>query len=109
MRLLSFLILIAVCAIPQTTIREVVYANASWSGEIVPLFDKGYLIYVREGNGIAVFRPNGALAFTRTLPCPGSGACSFMGVAMDSDGSVALTVAFYKPTGQTAGILTLSP
>src|SRR3712207_1182450 len=99
--------LICAAACTASEPSEATYPGAV--GPNVPLFDKGYLIYLRQPNRLQVFRPGGDSAIDMELACPGTGACSATGVAADSRGNVAVSFGYWKATGRGAGIRILGP
>jgi hypothetical protein len=77
-------------------------------GQVVPLFDKGYLIYLHQPNRLEVHRPDGQLAYNFDLPCPSTGMCSAAAVAVDSKGNIAISFGYWTSTGAAAGIRVLN-
>src|SRR4029077_18443446 len=57
-----------------------------------PAFDKGYLLFTNEPSGIEVWGPDGRLVFQTILTSPPG--ARVMSVAVDSDGTVAVGVAY---------------
>jgi hypothetical protein len=93
----------AACAQPLT--REVVYGGAvTLGGQIVPSYDKGFLMYLHEPIRLQVFRPDTQLAFDLELPCPGTGHCSATAVAADGRDRIAVGFSYFGEKGRTAGI-----
>jgi hypothetical protein len=90
----------------QVTPRQSVYANAvTLGGQAVPLFDKGYLIYLHRPNRLQVFRPDTKLAYELDVPCPaGANTCSVAGVGVSATGTVALGIGFRALQGYASGI-----
>lgn len=95
----------------ETARREVVYGNAATiGGQVIPLFDKGYLIYLHQPNRLQVFRPDTQLAYEYDVPCPaGSSRCSAGGIAATRKGIVAIGIAYASGSGYTSGIRFLNP
>jgi YD repeat-containing protein len=90
----------------QVTPRQSVYANAVMlGGQAVPLFDKGYLIYLHRPNRLQVFRPDTKLAYELDVPCPaGANTCSAAGVGVSATGTVAVGIGYLASHGYTSGI-----
>ena len=85
--------------------REVVYVSAvTQEGQVVPLYDKGFLIYQHQLNRLQVFRPDTQLAFDFELPCPGTGQCSATAVAVDGHATVAVGFSYGNEKGRAGGI-----
>jgi hypothetical protein len=76
--------------------RDITYSSIGvYGGQIIPSFEKGYLIFRHRPNRLQVFGPDTQLAFDFELPCPpGSGAeagrCSASRVAVDARGNFAV-------------------
>src|SRR5688500_1788064 len=77
-----------------------IWGASSSAGQIVPLYDKGYLIYLHRPNRLEVFRPDGQRAFNLDLPCPGTGTCSAGAVTVDSRGNTAVSIASLTEKGK---------
>jgi hypothetical protein len=92
----------AICFAVGGIIREVTYEQG---GQIIPRFDKGYLLSMEGECQLAVFGPDGRLAFRQTLSGPGGEPCSFRSAAVDRDGSVAASISFSSPAGYQSGIV----
>lgn len=82
------------------TIREVTFGVTS---RLAPIFDKGYLLSLEPPCGLAVYRPDGSLAFRKTLSNPEEGSCSVMSAAIDVDGTVAAAIS-HRDGLRSAGI-----
>jgi hypothetical protein len=81
-------------------VREVTYG---YSGDVVPTFDKGYLLSVERSGALVVYGPDGSLAFRRLLTSPEGRPCSILSSAIDWDRIVAVSVA-YRDSQSRAGI-----
>lgn len=109
MRTCSLLLLFAVLTPAEESLRHLVYGQAvTVGGQIVPTFDKGYLIYLHQPNRLQVFTPDGSLWFDQELACPGTGTCSAGPVAADSRGNVAVGFGYWTQQGKAGGIRILS-
>jgi len=72
----------------------------------LPAFDKGYLLFINEPSGVEVWGPDGRLVFRTVLTSPP--VAHVMSVAVDSDGTVAVGVAYSgAPHGRGGGIAML--
>lgn len=92
--------------------REAVYGGAVMlGGQVAPLFDKGYLIYLHQPNRLQVFGPDTQLAFEYEVPCPdGQHQCSTSAVAVDGKGNLAMGIGYRGAGGLwTAGIRFTDP
>ena len=108
-RVWSFL-LISSLALAAAPAREMVYSSAiTMGGQIVPLYDKGYLVYLHQPNRLEVHRPDGKLAYNFDLPCPGEASCSAAAVAVNSKGNVAASFGYSNRSGRAAGIRIMDP
>jgi hypothetical protein len=90
----------------QAAPRETVYGGAVViGGQVVPLFQNGYLIYLHRPNRLQVFRPDTQLAYEYEVPCPSpQGNCSVTSVTVTRKGIVALGIAYPSPTAYASGI-----
>ncbi len=87
--------------------RTVTYFRDFGSGP-VPAFDKGYLIFTNKPNGVEVWGPDGRMVFRTVLMSRPE--LQVMNAAVDSNGSVAVSVAFsVAPRGYAGGITFLDP
>ena len=103
--LISSLLISALPASAELAARETVYQSAFVAGgQPVPRYDKGYLLYVRDGNRLEVHKPDGTLLYNVQLPCPGTGACGANSAAVDSRGTVAVGFAYWTKEGRAGGI-----
>ena len=84
-------------------VREVTYAYAD---ELLPTFDKGYLLSVERPGTLAVYGPDGLQAFRKTLMSPEGRPCSVMSAAIDTDRTIAVSVSF-RDSQSRAGIYLL--
>ena len=110
MRPCLLLFALSVCVQADSPVREMVYSRVSTTGgQVVPLFDNGYLIYPHQPNRLQVVRPDGHIAYDMELPCPGTGTCSAAAVAVDSDGNVAVSFGYWTRAGRGSGIRILAP
>jgi YD repeat-containing protein len=108
----SFVLLAAIFAASNhaESFREVVYGGVATIGEqIVPLYDKGFLIYLHRPNRLQVFHPDTQPAFDFELSCPGTGPCSASGVAVDAHGNTAIGFGYWTERGRAGGIRILNP
>ena len=106
-----WLLLVLAAGFGQTAAptREMVYSSAvTVGGQIVPLYDKGYLIYLHQPNRLEVHRPDGQLAYNFELPCPGTGMCSAAAVAADSKGNIAVSFGYWDSNRRASGIRVLN-
>jgi hypothetical protein len=104
--------LLACSALGQTTVREVVYGGiGAIGGQIIPLYDKGYLVYLHHpSDRLQVFRPDTQLAYDIQPACPTSGPCSPGSNAVTSNGVVALGYGYTSDAGiRVGGIRILDP
>ena len=89
----------------ETQLRELAYVRpVMWPNEIVPLYDKGFLLYPLRPNRVEILRPGGQPASSFEVPCPGSSTCSVTTLAANSSGSIAVSLAYITASGRTAGI-----
>ena len=110
MRACLLFITITSCLLAEFVVRERLYPGAvRLGGQVVPLFDKGYLIYLHQPNRLQVFRPDGQVAYDMELACPGAGTCSATGVSVDSAGSIAVGFAYWTRQGRASGVRILGP
>ena len=89
--------------------KEVVYGSVARSGgEIVPMYDKGFLIYPHLPNRLQVFGPDTQVAFDLAMPCPGTGDCSIGATAVDAHGNVAVGLGYWADGSRAGGIRILN-
>jgi len=107
--LVSSLLISALPVSAEVAAREMVYQSAFVvGGQPVPRYDKGYLLYVRDGNRLEVHKPDGTLLYNVQLPCPGTGECGTSSAAVDSRGMVAVGFAYWTKEGRAGGIRLLN-
>jgi hypothetical protein len=103
-------LLVSSLALTAAPMKEKVYCNAvTMGGQIVPLYDRGYLVYLHQPNRLEVHRPDGQLAYNFELPCPGEGSCSAAAVAVNFKGNVAVSFGYSNSNGRAAGIRIMNP
>ena len=109
LRVWSFL-LVSSLTLTAALVKEMVYSSAvTIGGQIVPLYDKGYLVYLHQPNRLEVHRPDGQLAYNFELPCPSEGSCSAAAVAVNSKGNIAVSFGYSNRNGRAAGIRIMDP
>ncbi len=79
--------------------REVYYQGPLTPANIVPTFDKGYLIVYNLDRSISVYGPDGAPRFTSNGDVTGASFIAIQNAAVDSDGTVVAAVHFQIPLG----------
>lgn len=92
----------AICLAVGGIIRELTY---EWSVQIIPKFDRGYLLTIEGDCQLAVFGPDGKLAFRQTLSGPGGEPCSFLSAAADRDGLIAVSIRYSSSAGYRGGMV----
>ena len=103
--LLAFLLLPMLPS--EVAFRETTYQAAVFvGGQSVPRYDKGYLLYrhMQARNRLEVHKPDGAPLFDIQVPCPGPGECGVGVAAVDSRGTVAVTLHYRTPRGWAGSI-----
>ncbi len=89
----------------QEPARTVTFGR-DYGSRTLPVFDKGYLLFTNEPSGIEVWGRDGRLVFQTILTSPP--AARVMSLAVDSDGTVAVGVAYPgAPHGYIGGIAML--
>jgi hypothetical protein len=89
----------------EVPVVETTYGSAvSVGGQVVPRYDKGYLLYLHRGDRLEAHKPDGALYYNVQLPCPGTGTCGASGVAVNSRGAVAVSFGYWDKQGRAGGI-----
>lgn len=89
----------------EAPVVETIYGSAvSIGGQVVPRYDKGYLLYLHLGDRLEAHKPDGTLYYNVQLPCPGTGTCSASGVAADSRGTVAVSFGYWNKDRRAGGI-----
>ncbi len=83
--------------------REVISQAVRVANVPVPAFQNGY-VFSLDGASVQLFAPEGYPAFVRVLQIPGATNPTARGLAVDSDGSVAVSVTYRTSTGFGAGI-----
>src|SRR5579863_4818586 len=73
--------------------RDVYYQGDLAPLNILPTFDKGYLAVYEREHTIALYGPDGTLAYRAMPQVPGAKWTDVMNAAPDNDGSVAIAVA----------------
>jgi len=85
--------------------RSVTYGR-DYGSRFLPTFDKGYLLFTNEPAGVEAWGPDGRLVFQTVLTNPPN--AHVMSAAVDSDGTVAVGVAYSgAPHGHGGGIAML--
>ena len=87
--------------------REQVYQGAGFAGQLIPRFERGYLLFAKRPCQLTVYHPSGRLLFTQTLQGPKGMACSAIQAAVDSDGTFAVGISYAVPEGYAGGIVLL--
>ena len=109
MRLLA-VFFFAAALIGADSSRELMYNGVFFGNDPLPKFDKGYLLFLKTPPNscrITVYDAAGTLAFSGPIPNPKSDLCSAAGPAVDTDGTVAVSIAFQHSLGHGAGIVLL--
>ncbi|MGH9632552.1 MAG: hypothetical protein ACRD7E_29960, partial [Bryobacteraceae bacterium] len=89
----------------QAPVQELMYGRpVMFPDEIVPSYDKGYLLYPHRPQRLEVLLPGGQPAAMMEIPCPGTSSCSIGVFAVDSAGNIAATIGYSTAAGLTAGI-----
>jgi len=101
-RLLPLLVLIC-SAIASAQVRDVYYQGYLTPLNIMPSFDRGYLVVYDTDHRTDVFGPDGALLYRATVRVPGAGWAEILNGAVDSDGTLALAVEVASPAGAEEG------
>ncbi len=105
---LTALVFLLTPALPaEVAFRETTYQTAVFAGgQSVPRYDKGYLLYhdVQRRNHLEVHKPDGALLFDIQMRCPGPGECGAGIMAVDSRGTVAVSLNYRTPRGWAGSI-----
>jgi hypothetical protein len=92
-------------SVAQEPARTVTYGR-DYGSQALPAFDKGYLLFTTELGGVEVWGPDGRLVFQTVLTTPQT--AHVMSAAVDSDGTVAVGVAYSgAPNGYGGGIAML--
>jgi len=99
---LAFLISSVVAAAANGPVREVTSQAFLVGLQPVPGFQKGYLFFLDHQANVELYKPDGSLAFTRVLELPKAASLSATGLAVDTDGGVAVSVA-YQTGGRFGG------
>ena len=89
-------------------VREVTSQAVLAGNQLVPGFQRGYLYYLDHG-AVRLYSPAGPLAFAATVEVPGVQNVSLTGMAVDSDGSAAVSVAYAQQAGSAGGIVFFGP
>lgn len=92
-RLALGLIGFAACVLAADPTREVYYRGAV-RADGIPIFARGYLIYVRNFSFLTVYGPDGFLKYDAELKAPPGKAVWVADVAIDSDGTAVAAVAY---------------
>jgi hypothetical protein len=107
MKTLFALALGSLCAVAfDGPVREITSQAARAGNVVVPAFQNGY-IFVLDRATVQLFAREGYLAFVAALQVPNGTNPSAQGLAVDSDGSVAVSVACLTQTGLGGGIVFL--
>lgn len=91
-------------------VREVDY-NALLGNQLVPVYDKGYLMLIHRPptSEITVYGPDGNRAYDVSVTTPQAATVSVGNMAMDADGTMAVTAGYREPHGYAAGIALVDP
>ncbi len=87
-------------------IHEVTSLAARVGGVPVPAFQRGYLYWL-DHDTVRLYSPQGYPAFVKVLSVPAGTTPSTDGLAVDSDGSVAVSVSYTTSSGYAGGIVFL--
>ena len=93
-----FLALAGTAILQAAVLREIYYQGPMTPANITPTFDKGYVLVYDLDRSVKVYGPDGLPRFTAAPDIPGSTGTGVENAAADSDGSVALAVAFWTPS-----------
>ena len=88
--------------------RDVYYQGDLTPLNILPTFDKGYLAVYEREHTIALYGPDGTLAY-RAMPLVPGAKLDVMNAAPDNDGSVAIAVAYRIDKLQGGGVAIFDP
>jgi hypothetical protein len=84
--------------------RDVYYQGDLTPRNILPSFDKGYLAVYEPEHTIALYRPDGTLAYRATAQVSGAMALDVVNAAPDDDGTLALAVQYQIEYGHAGGV-----
>ncbi len=102
--LLSLLLLLPAWAGEPT---KMVMVGRGYQADPVPTFDQGYLLFITRSGGFEVFGPDGVQRSFAVVENPAG--ASVTSLATDSDGSIAVGLAFPGPQGFSGGVAYFDP
>lgn len=99
-----FLLLLALTALAQAPPTRQITSQATLVGnQLVPGFQNGYLFFLEAGS-IHLYSPEGFSMPTLALQIPDAAGASAMGLAIDTDRSVAVSYGYKTSVGYGSGI-----
>ena len=98
---ISLTIASLVCAMAAEPVRDVTYNTTTFGARI----DKGYLIERRGWVDLLLFGRDGVLVYGTRPKLPNTEPAGIYGTAVDTDGSLAVSVAYQRSDGAWAGAI----
>jgi hypothetical protein len=89
--------------------RDVYYQGDLAPLNITPTFDKGYLAVYEPAHTIALYGPDGSLAYRATAQVPRGRWTNVVNAAPDDDGSLAIAVEYRSEKLQAGGVAVFDP
>ena len=105
MRLIAALLLGVSCgAAADWPVVKTTHQGRTFGGDPIPRLDWGHLFYLSGKGTVTAWGPDGQRLFETSVTDPNGNLAGSNSAAMDSDGTVAVTIAFASVTGYTGGI-----
>ncbi len=89
--------------------RDVYYQGDLSPLNIAPTFDKGYLAVYEPAHTIALYGPDGSLAYRATAQVPAAKWTNVVNAAPDNDGSLAIAVEYQLEKLHAGGVAVFDP
>jgi hypothetical protein len=97
--------LLTILVLPFVSQAQDVYYRGDLAPlNILPTFDKGYLAVYEREHTIALYGPDGFLAYRATAQVPGAKWANVINASPDSDGSLALAVEYQNEKLRAGGV-----
>jgi hypothetical protein len=104
MRWIPVLFLLGCAAAADWPVARVTYQGRSFGGDALPTLGQGHLLYLSGAGTLSAWGPDGKLVFETPVTDPNGKPASATSAAMDSDGTVAVAIAFTSSSGYEGGI-----
>lgn len=94
---------LVLAAAQNQPVREVISQAMRIGNQLVPGFQSGYMFFLEDGGSIRLYSPQGLPVLTSVIQIPNAVSTSGAGLAVDSDGSVAVSAVYKNSAGYNRG------